>query len=161
MHIFAAPTSGAAFVFLSFRRIANPAVISRLESVFPEHLVEVGDASAYGHGDGLGFVREGGEDYSHFERYSVDGGQGQGYDEVESPEASGYRHQPPETACYHQKQCIHRTETVKPRHGAHGGGTHRPVHHPDKECVKEEFPFFLHLQAGENALKQTFAYIGG
>ncbi len=42
--------------FLSFRRIANPAVISRLESVFPEHFVKVGDASAYCHSDSLGFV---------------------------------------------------------------------------------------------------------
>ena len=150
-------TPGRLF-FLSFRRIANPAVISRLESVFPEHLVEVGDTSAYGHGDGLGFVREGGEDYSHFERYSVDGGQGQGYDEVEGPEASRDRDKPAEAPCYHEEQCVYRSQAVKPGHRAHGGCAHGPVHQPYQQGMEEKFPFAFHLQTREDALKKSLAY---
>ena len=43
----------------------------------PESLVDIGSAAADSHGDGLGFMRQGGEDDARLEWNAVDGGQGQ------------------------------------------------------------------------------------
>ena len=104
---------------------------------FPERLVQIGNSSACSHSYGLGFVGEGGEDKSHFERDAVDCGKGEGYYEMEGPETARYGNKPAETAGYHQEQGVYRAETVKTRHGAHGGYAHCPVHKPDQQGIEK------------------------
>ena len=108
-----------------------------------------------GHCDGLGFVGEGGEDYSGLERDAVDGLQGKGYYEVEGSEAAGNRYKPAETAGQRQEEGVYHVESVEDWYGPHCGCGHEPVHAPYQDCRGEEAPLSFHTQAAGETLQET------
>lgn len=67
--------------------------------LFLKTFISIRYAAEDGHGDGLGFVGEGGEDYAGFERDSVDGLEGEGYYEVKGSETAWYGYEPAEASC--------------------------------------------------------------
>ena len=83
-------------------------------------LVAIRETAEESHGDGLGFVGEGGEDDSGFEWDAVDCLKGQRYDKMKGAETAWNRYQPSETSCQRQEQSIDHIEPVQNRNRPHG-----------------------------------------
>ena len=105
----------------------------------------VGDETADDQRDGLGLVREGGEDDAGLEGDGIEGLQRKGDDIVESAEAAGNRNYAGDTADQHDEEGVEKIEPEVFRQCLDDEPTHHQVHEPERQGQQQEPALPLHL----------------